>query len=42
MKQDFFKVKQILKDNINETSETLEDIISEIFMLEMLLSDGDK
>ena len=42
MKQDFFKVKQILKDNINETSETLEDIISEIFMFEMLLSDGDK
>ena len=39
---DFFKVKQILKDNINETSETLEDIISEIFMFEMLLSDGDK
>jgi len=42
MKQDFFKVKQILKDNINETSETLEDIISEILMFEMLLSDGDK
>ena len=38
---DFFGVKHILKKNIDSTSETLEDIIDDIFMIEMFLPVGD-
>ena len=39
---DFFKVKHILRNNIKNTSDTLEDKIDEIVMNEMLLPDGDE
>ena len=38
---DFFGVKHILKKNINSTSITLEDIIDDIFMIEIFLPEGD-
>ena len=39
---DFFKVKHILKQNINETNDILEGIIDEIFVFEMFLEPGDE
>ena len=39
---DFFKVKYILKENIKNVSDTLEEVTDDIGMIEMFLTDGDK
>ena len=39
---DFFKVKHILKNNIKNTSITLEDKIDDIYLNEMFIPDGDE